>query len=76
MRTIIWEENLERLVITVSELCEILSIGRSHAYDMVREGRIGSVRAGNKILIPRAEIARFLATGVQTTGKADGVDQT
>lgn len=45
---------------TVEEMREVLGIGRNKAYDLIREGEVGCVRAGKKILIPRKAIENFL----------------
>jgi excisionase family DNA binding protein len=47
--------------VTVKEAQRLLGIGRSLAYQMIRDGRIASVRAGRRILVPVAVIERFLA---------------
>jgi len=47
-------------VMTVDEMRAVLGIGRNKAYDLIREGDVGCVRAGKKILIPRAAVENFL----------------
>ena len=47
-------------VMTVEEAAEYLRIGRGHAYEMVREGRIPSLRMGRRILIPVSALQRLL----------------
>lgn len=47
-------------VMSVQECAHYLKIGRSHAYEMVREGVIPHVRLGRKILIPIAAVDRML----------------
>jgi excisionase family DNA binding protein len=39
---------------------ELGSVGRDAIYQLIREGRIRSVRVGRKILIPRRELAAFV----------------
>jgi excisionase family DNA binding protein len=39
---------------------ELGSLGRDTIYQLVREGRIRSVRVGRKILIPRSELEAFI----------------
>ena len=48
------------LVMTVSECAIYLKIGRGHCYEMVRQGRIPSVRLGKRLLIPRKGLERLL----------------
>ena len=48
------------LVLSVDELTEILGIGRNTAYDLIRCGRIRSVRIGHKIRIPKDSLLEFL----------------
>jgi len=49
------------LILSVSQLGEILEIGRNTAYDLVRSGTIRSIHVGRKILIPKEKVIRFLA---------------
>ena len=49
------------LALTVPEASEVLRIGRTVAYELVRCGRIRSIRIGKKIIIPRDAIAEFLS---------------
>ena len=48
------------LVLSVDELTKILGIGRNTAYDLIRCGRIRSVRIGHKIRIPKDSLLEFL----------------
>lgn len=47
-------------VYTVPELAAILKIGRNAAYDLVKSGKIHSIRIGKSIRIPRAALEEFL----------------
>lgn len=49
-------------VLKVEDLMDILEIGRNSAYDLVRSGRIKSIRIGRKIRITRDALAAFLQT--------------
>ena len=55
-------KNLEDLplALTVEEAAAVLKIGRSLAYEMVRSGRLKSLRIGHKIRISRSALADFL----------------
>ena len=48
------------LIFSVDELAKILGIGRNTAYDLIRCGRIRSVRIGHKIKIPKDSLLEFL----------------
>ena len=48
------------LILTVDELTKILGIGRNTAYDLIRCGKIRSVRIGHKIRIPKDSLLEFL----------------
>ena len=47
-------------VYTVPELAAILKIGRNAAYDLVKSGKIHSIRIGKSIRIPHAALEEFL----------------
>ena len=48
------------LVLRVEDLMSILSIGRNMAYELVRCGKIRSVRVGSQFRIPRDAVIEFL----------------
>ena len=50
------------LTLRVEELMPILGIGRNTAYELVRSGKLRSIRVGRQIRIPKAEVLRFLNT--------------
>jgi excisionase family DNA binding protein len=50
-----------KLVYSVVEVAELLGIGRSKAYELVRSGTIPSSRLGRRIVIPKLTLSRFLA---------------
>jgi excisionase family DNA binding protein len=53
-----------RLCVTVPEAAEMLGISRNFAYQLVREGKLPSIRFGKRILIPRAALEKMLERGV------------
>lgn len=55
----------ERKVITVEELARELRISRSLAYRQVREGKIYSIKCGDRYLIPKKALEQLLS-GSQT----------
>ena len=48
------------LILSVDELTKILGIGKNTAYDLIRCGRIRSVRIGHKIRISKEALIEFL----------------
>ena len=52
--------NEQPAVLTVSELSRVLRIGINGAYDLVRTGKIPSVRVGRQFRIPRQAVAEYL----------------
>lgn len=48
------------LVLTVGQVSEILGIGRNKAYEIVRAGKIRSVRIGHTIRIPKDSLTEYL----------------
>ena len=54
-------EREDKLVYSVTEIAELLGIGRSKAYELVRSGTIPSLRLGKRIVIPKLALSRFLA---------------
>ena len=54
-------EQEDKLAFSVTEMAELLGIGRSKAYELVRSGTIPSLRLGRRIVIPKLALSRFLA---------------
>lgn len=55
------------LVLTVEELAPVLRVGRNTAYDMIRCGRIRSIRVGTQIRILKQDVQRFLESSAEAT---------
>ena len=53
-----------RILLRVSEAAELLAIGRTQAYDLVRTGVIPSIKLGADIRVPRANLDTLIATRV------------
>jgi excisionase family DNA binding protein len=49
-----------RLAYRVSEIQEALGIGRNLAYDLINSGRLGHIKAGKAVLVPRHALEVFL----------------
>lgn len=56
------------LILRINDLMRVLDIGRNTAYDLVRSGRIYSVRIGNQIRIPKQAVLAFLETPATSVG--------
>ena len=54
--------SLDNLPVTlrVEELMPILGIGRNIAYELVRSGRLRSIRVGRQVRIPKNALIEFL----------------
>lgn len=48
------------MLLTPSQARERLNLGRNTVYELLREGRLRSIRVGRLIRIPEAEIDRFV----------------
>lgn len=48
------------LVPSVHDLARVLGIGKNTAYDLVRSGRIKSIRVGHRIRITKSALLDFL----------------
>ena len=48
------------LVLAVSDLARLLGIGMNSAYNLVRSGRVRSIRVGHQIRIPKSAVLDFL----------------
>jgi excisionase family DNA binding protein len=62
----------ERRTYTVREAAKVLGVGRNGVYELVRSGRLGSLRLGaegHRIVIPRDAVERLLA---EPSDVADG----
>ena len=51
----------DKLAYSVIEAGQLLGIGRSKAYELVRSGTIPSLRLGRRIVIPKLALNQFLA---------------
>ena len=54
------------LVLRVEDLTQILSIGRNTAYELVRSGKVKSIRIGKSYRITREAIAEYLEQSQDT----------
>lgn len=55
----------QRSVLKVEDLAHMLSIGRNTAYELVRSGKIRSVKIGRTYRIPLTAVEDYLNTPVE-----------
>ena len=61
---------MEKLLLRVCEAAEMLGIGRTQAYDLIRMGVIPSIVLGSRIRVPRAELETTIAAKVNAAMEA------
>ena len=49
-------------VVTPEDIPKMLRIGRNSVYDLLKQGKIKSLRVGKKYLIPKTSVINFLQT--------------
>ncbi len=49
-------------IVTLSDMMEILAIGRNKAYDLLRSGQINSFKIGKAYRIPKVALKDFVIT--------------
>lgn len=57
---------MDKMVYTVSDIAEILSIGMNKAYDLIHKGGIPYIRLGRKIRIPKKAFDNWLNSSYTT----------
>ena len=58
-------------VMTVPEVAAYLRISRNLAYQLCREGRIPTIRLGDRVLIPRQGVERMLSEGGEISARSE-----
>ena len=51
----------ERIAYTIPEAAEALGVSRAHVYNLIREGRLRSVKFGRSRRIPATALAEMIA---------------
>ena len=46
-------------VLTVPEAAKLLRIGKNQAYELVKNGRLGAIKLGKKIIVPKPSLIDF-----------------
>ena len=49
-------------IVTSEDIQKMLRIGRNSVYDLLKQGKIKSLRVGKKYLIPKTSVINFLQT--------------
>ena len=49
----------------INDACELLGIGRTSLYDLVKKGELSVIKIGGRSLVPRSEMVRL--TSVDST---------
>lgn len=47
-------------VLTVPDMVRLLQFGKNTVYSLIKEGRIGSIKQGKKIIVPKVCLVEFL----------------
>lgn len=45
---------------SIAELCQIIGLGKTTVYSEISAGRIKTLKAGRRTLVPATEVAAFL----------------
>lgn len=53
-----------RLLLSVGEAAQMLNISTSHAWTLVRRGKLPSLRLGHRVLIPYAKVLAIVESDV------------
>jgi excisionase family DNA binding protein len=57
------------MLLSIQEVGKQLGLGRDRAYELIRSGRIRSVRVGARLLVPRQELEAWIARELQGLAK-------
>jgi excisionase family DNA binding protein len=66
----------QRVTLTVPEAAELLGVGRTTLYELVRAGKFPAVRLGRRILIPRRALDEVLAGAPLPVSAPDVLEST
>jgi len=53
-------EIMDSKIYTIQDVCEMLNISRSFTYQMLKEGKIPSVKLGKRVIIPKAKFDNWI----------------
>ncbi|MGN0617779.1 MAG: helix-turn-helix domain-containing protein [Ruminiclostridium sp.] len=57
-------------MLTIEDLCDMLHIGRSKAYNLLRSGRIAGFKDGRLWMIPKTSVIEFIINGTKNKDEA------
>lgn len=50
-------------MLTVPDVIRLLRIGKNSVYSLIKDGKIGSIKQGKKIIVPKVCLVEYLADG-------------
>lgn len=57
-----WSFAVDKRCLSVDETATALGLGRTKIYELIREGRLKSVKVGRRRLVPAVAVDEFLET--------------
>ena len=57
------------LASTIPDTCSRLGIGRTLVYDLLKQGKLRSIKLGSRTLIPESELKRLIAEQLTESAK-------
>ena len=51
---------MQKLLISVTEFCEVAGVGRTYANDLIRRNRVTSVKLGGRRLVVLASVQQLI----------------
>jgi len=58
-------------ILRVQDIQSALRIGRTRAYELVKEGKLARLRVGNKILVPKKSLIEYVEQNCYNQKAAD-----
>lgn len=58
-------------ILRVQDIQSALHIGRTRAYELVKEGKLSRLRVGNKILVPKKSLIEYVEQNCYNQNAAD-----
>jgi excisionase family DNA binding protein len=51
---------MEKLLLTVSEAAEVISLGRTKTWQLIRTRELPAIRIGRRVLVPQQALQRWI----------------
>lgn len=64
-----------RLLVSVPEAAELLSIGTTFAWELVHEGAIPTIKLGRRVLVPRSSLEQLIRQNELAMSTMDGAEK-